>query len=111
MIELSVREMITWCRDVTEKFEQQAERRWTRKDVLTHHQGEILEFLDEVHADNKEGIVLEFWDSIFSMLTVLAIDDFKHITDKEWYDGYLTIVAKINHRIETNHYKKGRKYS
>ena len=106
MSELSVREMITWCRDVTEKFEKQAERRWSMEDIEGHHQGEIDEFWEEINAENKEGIILEFWDTIFSMLTMLAVDDLKHITDEEWYDGYKKTVAKINHRVETEHYKK-----
>lgn len=107
--ELSVREMITWCRDVTEKFQQQAERRWKHYEVEEHHLGEIEEFYHEwFNNKDKEKTILEFWDTIFSMLTMLAVDDLRHITDEEWYDGYLKTVAKINHRVETEHYKKGK---
>ena len=105
---LSVREMITWCQDVTEKFQQQHERRWSIEDIEAHHQGEIDEFWEEINTENKEGIILEFWDTIFSMLTMLAVDDLRHITDDEWYDGYLKTVAKINNRVVTEHYKNER---
>jgi hypothetical protein len=101
-------EIITWCRYVTKKFQQQAERRWTMEDVEGHHQGEIDEFWEEINAENKEKIVLEFWDTIFSMLTMLAVDDLKHITDEEWYEGYRKTVEKINRRVITEHYKKER---
>lgn len=104
---MNTEEMIKWCRRVTEIFQVQARRRWKYYEVENHHNSEIEEFYHEwFDTKDKEKMILEFWDTIFSMLTMLAIDDLAHVTDEEWLDGFNKVVAKINHRAATNHYGK-----
>lgn len=99
--------LIDWCQKVTDGFQEQVKERWTLKDVMRHHQEEILEFLEAYYTGNKEDIADEFWDCIFSFLTVGASDEFlSKVSPQSLETGFYRTINKINHRLETNHYKK-----
>ena len=63
---------------------------------------------NSLENDNKEGITGEFWDCMFSMLMTLSLDQFSHITEEEWLEGFERTVAKVSRRAVTNHYGDGK---